>query len=65
MHADAQTINTKDAAVFLGLSASTLRQDRSTQKLKIPFYRIGRAVRYRREDLQAFIDQHRVPVMEG
>lgn len=54
------TINTKEAASFLGLSAHTLRQNRSTGKLKIPFVRFGRAVRYRLEDLQAFIAQNRV-----
>lgn len=50
----------KVAAAKLGLSHYTLRNARSTGRLGIPFVRIGRAVRYRMEDLQAFIDQHRV-----
>ncbi|OHD24965.1 MAG: hypothetical protein A2Y38_20265 [Spirochaetes bacterium GWB1_59_5] len=53
-------LTTKEAASFLGLSAHTLRQNRSTGKLKIPFVRFGHAVRYRMEDLQAFIVQNLV-----
>lgn len=41
-------VNEHEAAAFLGLSVDTLRKDRQ-QGRRIPFYKIGRAVRY---DLQ-------------
>lgn len=41
-------IDEYEAAALLGLSVHTLRKDRTGNR-RIPFYRIGTAVRYNRE----------------
>lgn len=51
-----QLLDTKQAAQFLGLSKAFLERDRWAGA-KIPFIKIGdRAVRYRIEDLKAYIE---------
>ncbi len=47
----------EEAAAFLDLSKKTLDNDRCTRKLGVPFVRLGRAIKYRRSDLEAFIAQ--------
>lgn len=50
-----QLLNTLQAAQFLGLSKAFLERDRWAGA-KVPFIKVGsRAVRYRLEDLQAYI----------
>lgn len=51
----------KDAASYIGMSRSYLAQSRMTGELTgrtqaPPFIKIGRAVRYLREDLDAWLD---------
>ncbi len=58
-------LDTAAAAKFLGLAQITLRQQRSQgprdQRMAIvPFIKLGHAVRYSPEDLQAFVAAHRV-----
>ena len=48
-------MNERDAAALLGLSAATLRAWRF-QRRGPAFARLGRAVRYRRADLVAFLE---------
>lgn len=49
-------LNTKQAALILGLSKAFLERDRWAGA-KVPFIKIGdRAVRYRLEDLNAYIE---------
>lgn len=49
---------TKQAAQFLGVSASFLEKDR-WRGSRIPFIRIGtRAIRYRENDLESFLTSH-------
>ena len=43
---------TKEAAEFLTVSESFLISHRFYQTGKIPFIRLGRAIRYRRDDLE-------------
>jgi hypothetical protein len=51
-------LHTKDAAKFLNVSVAFLERDRWSGA-RVPFVRIGaRAVRYRLEDLQRYIDQN-------
>ncbi len=46
----------KDAAAYLGLrNVGTLAVWRSTKRYPIPFIRIGRSIRYRREELDKFL----------
>lgn len=44
------------AAVMLDLSPGTLSVWRSTGRYSLPFVKIGRNVRYRRADLQAWLE---------
>ena len=48
---------TAQAAEILGIKPGTLDNWRSTKRVQIPFVRVGRAVRYRLSDLQAFIER--------
>lgn len=51
-----QLLDTKQAAQFLGLSKAFLERDRWAGA-KVPFIKIGdRAVRYRIEDLETYIE---------
>ncbi|PTR29617.1 helix-turn-helix domain-containing protein [Pseudomonas sp. GV085] len=49
-------IDDKQAAVALGVKASTLAVWRSTGRYDLPFAKVGRLVRYRLADLAKFID---------
>lgn len=52
-------LNEREAAQLLSMSAHFLRRDRiSTSSVGIPFVRIGSAVRYRRVDLEEWIERH-------
>lgn len=44
-----------EAAKYLCLSLSTLRKDRSKPGIKLPYLRVGRAVRYMRSDLETWV----------
>lgn len=46
------------AAEYLQISATTLAIWRSTNRSRIPFVKIGGQVRYRRQDLDAFIAEN-------
>lgn len=48
----------KQAAVRLQVSPATLQVWRCTRRVNLPFVKVGRLVRYRAEDLQAFIDSN-------
>lgn len=49
-------LNTKQAADYLGVSASFLEKDRWAGS-RVPFIRVGsRSIRYRFEDLQKFVE---------
>ena len=52
-------LNTNEAAEFLGYAASSLRQWRCTKKHNIPYSKIGRDVRYKREDLIKFMEERK------
>ena len=52
---DDRLLTTKEAARFLGVSVAFLERDRWAGA-EIPFVRVGsRGVRYRRSDLEAYI----------
>lgn len=44
-----------EAAAILGVKAETLSVWRCTKRYPLPFVRVGRSIKYRREDLEAFI----------
>jgi len=51
-----------EAAVFLGCTPGTLRV--WVSKRRVPFVRVGRLVRFRRKDLEEFLEQNRVLPMK-
>ena len=60
----ARLLPPREAAVRLGLKTGTLANRRSLG-LGPPFIKIGKVVRYKEQDLDLFIEQHRVdPVAE-
>lgn len=63
-------LNEAEAASYLGLSRATLRrgrmQGRRAGYCSTPaFIRMGRAIRYLRDDLDKFLAEHRVIVERG
>ncbi len=60
-----KTLNEREAAQYLNVSQSFLRQDRmngvrENRTPGPPFVRIGRKILYLREDLDGWLDKHRV-----
>ena len=53
-------LTTAEAADYLGIKESTLITWRCTQAVKIPYVKFGRNVRYRRSDLENYLEQHTV-----
>jgi predicted site-specific integrase-resolvase len=49
------------AAEFLGLSPNTLSVWRSTGRYRVPFLKVGHLVRYRRADLEAWLQTRTRP----
>lgn len=48
-------LTTAEAASILGIGKSTLDQDRLFGRLGLPFVRLGRSIRYRRSDVEAYL----------
>ena len=57
-----ETLSPTTAAKILGCKTSTLRS--WVWKKRVPHVKVGKLVRFRAEDLSAFLDAHRVPVEE-
>lgn len=53
-------LTTAEAAAYLGLKPHTLSVWRTTKHVKIPYVKIGGAVRYRLADLEKFIEKNTV-----
>lgn len=53
-----------EAAKRLGTSPNTLANWRATGRVTVPYIKIGRNVRYRAADLEAFIAAHAVGAVE-
>lgn len=49
-------VNETEAATLLNIAKGTLSVWRSTGRYSIPFVKVGRRVRYRRSDLEAWLD---------
>lgn len=52
-------VRTPVAATYIGLATITLEIDRSSQRLGIPFHRIGRAVVYDLDELDSWLASRR------
>ena len=55
-----ELLTTTEAADFLGTTPGTLTTWRCTKAVNIPYVRVGRNVRYRRRDLEAFLESQLV-----
>ena len=53
-------INEKQAADYLSCAPITLAKDRCDRKLGIPFYKLGRCVRYKKDDLDAWMAERKI-----
>ena len=51
-------MNQKEAAAYLGTTVKSLNTWRALGKYKIPYVRWGHNIRYRKEDLDAWIMDH-------
>ncbi len=51
-----ELLTTEDVARRLRLSPDTLVTWRSTREADLPYVKLGKAVRYRPEDVRAFVD---------
>lgn len=58
--ADEQLLDEKQAAQHLTVSPGTLAVWRCTGRYSLPFLKIGRMVRYRRSDLDAWIEKQAI-----
>jgi excisionase family DNA binding protein len=52
-------LNRPEAAEYLGIQTQTLAAWASLGRYAIPYYRIGKSVRYRVADLDAWLEQRR------
>jgi len=53
-------LSRKEAAVYLGVAEGTLAVWKSTGRYKLPILKIGRLVRYRIADLDAFLERMKI-----
>ncbi len=56
----AAEFDTRAAATYLGVTAGTLEVWRCTGRYKIPYTKVGRHVRYRRVDLDRWLESRTV-----
>jgi excisionase family DNA binding protein len=49
-----------EAAAYLGLSPNTLEVWRCTKRYELPYVKVGRLIRYRRSELDAWLDSRSV-----
>lgn len=64
-HNDRNVLSDREAAQYIGMSASYLQHARLRNEGP-PFVRLGRrTIRYRVEDLQRFLGEHRVETRNG
>ena len=52
----------KEAAIYLNLAVNTLAVWRCTKREALPFIKLGRAVRYRKSDLDNWLNANTVGV---
>lgn len=53
-------LNTEQAAVYLGVTPRTLEVWRCVKRHAIPYIKVGRLVKYRKSDLDAWLVSHTV-----
>lgn len=53
-------LSNQEAADYIGVSPNTLEVWRCTKRYDLPYIRVGRKIRYRREALDAFLESRTV-----
>ena len=53
-------LSDNEAAPILGVKVQTIRNWRCTKLVKLPYVKVGAAVRYRLSDLEKFVEQNTV-----
>lgn len=66
---DKRAYTEKEAAIYLGVVPSTLRRARmeGIRKARFespPYIRVGRTIRYLKDDLDLWLEQHRIVQVE-
>lgn len=56
VHRSRELLNEREAAEILDASPGTLSVWRSTDRYNIPFIKVGSKVRYKRSDLEAWLE---------
>ena len=56
----ANLLNNNEAAAYIGVLPKTLEIWRCTKRYPIPFIKVGRLVKYRKSDLDNFLDERTV-----
>ena len=49
-------VNDKQAAKILGIAPATLAVWRCTKRYALPYVKVGRLIRYKQSDVEAFIE---------
>ena len=57
---ESNMLTSEQAAKYLGINPGTLAVWRSVKRYEIPYYKVGKSVRYRMEDLNKFLSAGRV-----
>jgi excisionase family DNA binding protein len=57
---DAKLLTRKQAAAYLNVSEGTLTVWACTKRYPLAYVKVGRSVRYRQEDLDAFVERQTV-----
>lgn len=60
MNINRNFLNRQEAADYLGISTSTLANWACTKKFNLPYFLVGRSVRYLKSDIEAFIQNGKV-----
>jgi excisionase family DNA binding protein len=59
-HKHTELLNSDQAATYIGVAPGTLEVWRCTKRYQIPFIKVGRLVRYRKSELDNFLDHRTV-----
>jgi len=57
---NSELLSTHQASLYIGVSPGTLEVWRCTKRYQIPFIKVGRLVRYRKSELDNFLDHRTV-----
>ena len=59
-HLQRELLSRAEAAAYLGVAPQTLANWLTTKRYPLAAIKVGRLVKYRRSDLEAFIERNRV-----